>query len=78
MHVEPGELASVYRCPGLDATVVARLRNGTEVSVKCTVEGDLAWSAATDSMSTVWDRIPQGYIPHVDLDTVNQRQVGSC
>jgi hypothetical protein len=78
VRVSPGKLAKVLDAPYGGAEVVDRLRSGEKVRVFCITNGDPVRSSLTGSSSNLWDKIPQGYIPDVLLDTVDERQVDYC
>ncbi|MEU6790308.1 hypothetical protein ABZ907_01300 [Nonomuraea wenchangensis] len=73
----PGYGAYVYEAPFLNTPIVAQLPAGTSVSIICTVQGDTVTS--NGSTSSLWNRIDQGYIPDVNVDTgTRQATMPTC
>lgn len=70
----PGYGAYVYEAQFLGTPIVAQLPAGTSVSIICTVQGD-----TVTSNGSTWDRIDQGYIPHVNVNTgTRQATMPTC
>lgn len=78
VYVSADRVAYVYQIPSLAASKVGALTNGTHVTILCTAQGDTVIRA--DGMSSsLWDRIDQGYMPDVNVDTgTDQPTVPNC
>jgi hypothetical protein len=73
----PGYGAYVYEAQFLNTPIVTQLPGGTRVSIICTVQGDTVTS--NGSTSSLWNRIDQGYIPDVNVDTgTRQATMPTC
>jgi hypothetical protein len=58
----------VHSSPALDAQVVASVPSGDTVHILCTVQGERV-DRPDGPSSRLWDRIEEGYVPDVVLDT---------
>ena len=68
----PGYVAKVFSIPSTLATVQRTLPNGANVSIECTVEGDVA--SFGGKSSSLWNRIvPSGYLPDVEVYTGSEQ-----
>jgi hypothetical protein len=73
-----GEFAYVYQLPSLSAPRIGALMNGTNVTILCTTQGS-AVLRSDGMISSLWDRIDQGYIPDVNVYTgTDQPTVRNC
>lgn len=68
----PGYVAKVFSVPSVQASVQGTLANGATVSIKCTVEGDVATFGGKSS--SLWNSIlPSGYLPDVEVNTGSEQ-----
>ncbi|MEV5561258.1 hypothetical protein AB0L44_47150 [Nonomuraea wenchangensis] len=69
--------AYVYEAQFLGTPIVAQLPAGTSASIICTVQGDTVTS--NGSTSSLWNRIDQGYVPDVNVNTgTRQATMPTC
>jgi LasA protease len=64
----------VYSRPDLGSEVVGVLYNGDQVTIECTAHGGVV-TGATGAVSTLWDRVEDGFVPDVAVDTGSNEPV---
>ena len=68
----PGYVANVFSVPSVLGPVQGRLANGANVSIECTVDGDVATFGGKSS--SLWNKIvPSGYLPDVEVNTGSEQ-----
>ncbi|WP_158886837.1 hypothetical protein [Amycolatopsis anabasis] len=78
MQAPPGLTARVFQYPSLSAPILGELANGTSVWIRCTAQGDVV-QRPDGFTSSLWNRIDQGFVPDVAVDTgTNQATMPNC
>jgi hypothetical protein len=73
VYAGAGKIVYVYQFPSLVTLKIGQLADGVKVVIQCTFQGDTVMRSDGIS-SSLWDRIAEGYIPdvYVNTGTINQ------